>query len=91
MKKKLTMMLLALVVALGGTSTALLTGCNKPDEDKPGPVTGNEFKVRFLKEDGTLIEEKTVKSGEKVEQVTPPAKAGYTAEWVDADGNVINL
>ena len=91
MKKKLTMMLLALVVALGGTSTALLTGCNKPDEDKPGPVTGNEFKVRFLKEDGSLIEEKTVKSGEKVEQVTPPAKAGYTAEWVDADGNAADF
>ncbi len=91
MKKKLTMMLLALVVALGGTSTALLTGCNKPNGNGTGNVTENEFKVRFLNEDGSLIAEKKVKSGEKVEQVTPPAKAGYTAEWVDKDGNAADL
>ena len=91
MKKKLTMMLLALVVALGGTSTALLTGCNKPNNNGTGNVTENEFKVRFLNEDGSLIAEKKVKSGEKVEQVTLPEKVGYTAEWVDADGNAADL
>ena len=89
MKKKLAM-LLALVLAFGGTSAALLTSCKPtctPDQNEQE----SEYKVRFLKEDGTLIEEKTVKHGEKVEAVTAPAKEGYTAEWVDKDGNVADL
>ena len=89
MKKKLAM-LLALVLAFGGTSAALLTSC-KPTDNPNQDVQENEYKVRFLKEDGTLIEEKTVKHGEKVEAVTAPEKAGYTAEWVDKDGNVADL
>ena len=89
MKKKLAM-LLALVLAFGGTSAALLTSCKPtctPDQNEQE----SEYKVRFLKEDGTLIEEKIVKHGEKVEAVTAPAKEGYTAEWVDKDGNVADL
>ena len=74
MKKKLAM-LLALVLAFGGTSAALLTSC-KPTDNPNQDVQENEYKVRFLKEDGTLIEEKTVKHGEKVEAVTAPEKAG---------------
>ena len=89
MKKKLAM-LLALVLAFGGTSAALLTSC-KPTDNPGTNEQENEYKVRFLKEDGTLIEEKTVKHGEKVEAVTAPAKEGYTAEWVDKDGNVADL
>ena len=89
MKKKLAM-LLALVLAFGGTSAALLTSC-KPTDNPGRNEQESEYKVRFLKEDGTLIEEKTVKHGEKVEAVTAPAKEGYTAEWVDKDGNVADL
>ncbi len=89
MKKKLAM-LLALVLAFGGTSAALLTSC-KPTDNPNQKEQESEYKVRFLKEDGTLIEEKTVKHGEKVEAVTAPAKEGYTAEWVDKDGNVADL
>ena len=89
MKKKLAM-LLALVLAFGGTSAALLTSC-KPTDNSGRNEQESEYKVRFLKEDGTLIEEKTVKHGEKVEAVTAPAKEGYTAEWVDKDGNVADL
>ena len=89
MKKKLAM-LLALVLAFGGTSAALLTSC-KPTDNPGTNEQESEYKVRFLKEDGTLIEEKTVKHGEKVEAVTAPAKEGYTAEWVDKDGNVADL
>ena len=89
MKKKLAM-LLALVLAFGGTSAALLTSC-KPTDNPGTNEQESEYKVRFLKEDGTLIEEKTVKHGEKVEAVTAPAKEGYTAEWVDAEGNVADL
>ena len=89
MKKKLAM-LLALVLAFGGTSAALLTSC-KPTDNPGRNEQESEYKVRFLKEDGTLIEEKIVKHGEKVEAVTAPAKEGYTAEWVDKDGNVADL
>ena len=54
MKKKLAM-LLALVLAFGGTSAALLTSC-KPTDNPGTNEQESEYKVRFLKEDGTLIE-----------------------------------
>ena len=89
MKKKLTMMLLALVVALGGTSVAVMSGCN-PTEDKPGPSQTAEYTVKFTV-NGEEVGKQTVKHGETLQDFAVPAKPGYTGAWVDAAGNAIDF
>ena len=82
MKNKLTMLLLALVIALGGTSVAMLgacDGCNDNEKD--------EYTVKFVDEKGAEIDSVTVTSGEQVTAPAVPEKAGYTGKWVDAEGN----
>ena len=86
MKKKLTMLLLALVIAFGGTSVAMLSGCGSCDDTPPGP-TETQYTVKFVGEDGTEIDSVTVQGGETVTAPAVPAKPGYTGKWVDADGN----
>ena len=86
MKKKLTMLLLALVIAFGGTSVAMLSGCGSCDDTPPGP-TETQYTVKFIGEDGTEIDSVTVQGGETVTAPAVPAKPGYTGKWVDADGN----
>ncbi len=88
MKNKLTMLLLALVIALGGTSVAMLgacDGCN--DNPPPGPTEKDEYTVKFVDEKGAEIDSVTVTSGEQVTAPAVPEKAGYTGKWVDAEGN----
>ena len=88
MKNKLTMLLLALVIALGGTSVAMLgacDGCN--DNPPPGPTEKDEYTVKFVDEKGAEIDSVTVTSGEQVTAPAIPEKAGYTGKWVDAEGN----
>ncbi|MGN1094075.1 MAG: InlB B-repeat-containing protein, partial [Candidatus Neoclostridium sp.] len=89
MKKKLTMMLLALVVALGGTSVAVMSGCN-PTEEKPGPSQTAEYTVKFTV-NGEEVGKQTVKHGETLQDFAVPAKPGYTGVWVDAEGNAIDF
>ena len=89
MKKKLTMMLLALVVALGGTSVAVMSGCNPPEE-QPGPSQTAEYTVKFTV-NGEEVGKQTVKHGETLQDFAVPAKPGYTGVWVDAEGNAIDF
>ena len=92
MKKKLTMLLLALVMAIGGgTSAALLTGCGGSDGPGNGQNTTDEYTVKFVDESGKVVKETTVKSGETVAAEAIPEKAGYSAKWVDATGAAVDF
>ena len=64
MKNKLTMLLLALVIALGGTSVAMLGACDGcKDNPPPGPTEKDEYTVKFVDEKGAEIDSVTVTSG----------------------------
>ena len=90
MKKKLTMMLLALVVALGGTSVAVMSGCGPTEGNPSGPSQTAEYTVKFTV-NGKEVGKQTVKHGETLQDFAVPAKPGYTGKWVDAEGNAIDF
>ena len=75
MKKKLTMMLLALVVALGGTSVAVMSGCGPTEGNPSGPSQTAEYTVKFTVS-GKEVGKQTVKHGETLKDFAVPANAG---------------
>ena len=85
------MLLLALVMAFGGTSVAMLTGCDNCNPPDSGQTETEEYTVKFVDEKGNVLKETKVKSGETVAAETLPEKAGYTAAWVDAEGKAVDF
>ncbi len=90
-KKKLALVLLALVMAVGGG--AAMTACDneKPDENNPGTTQSNEYTVKFKSDTGAELSSAKVKHGNAATAPTVTEKAGYTWAWVDENGAAANL
>ena len=84
MKKLLSVLVLALCLALGG-----LVACSKPAEDKKDdPVVPTTYTVAFEYEDGTRYATEKVKAGETIAQgkIVDPTKTGFDFDYWTLNG-----
>lgn len=90
-KKKLALVLLALVMAVGGG--AAMTACdpNKPDDPNQGQTQNNEYTVKFKSDTGVELSSVKVKHGNAAVAPSITEKAGYKSQWVDENGAVAKL
>ena len=92
MKKKLTIIMLAIVMCVSGALLAI--GCSGGGNNNNNNAVPAEYSVTFYGEDGiTELEHQTVTGGHtaSADNIRVTQKAGYTVVWVDANGNAYDF